>query len=311
MAVELTEELDGKLVCVGVTGTLAKQDYEHFVPEIERLVRKHGKVDILLTMHDFHGWSAGALWEDIKFDLKHFLDIRRLAIVGETDWEKWMASFCKPFTNASIRYFKQDQAALARLWVLLKDDKAAHVIPHNRPAAFGIYTTLSGVEKAVEQLRNAAFTPHEISVLLPHKSEPPHADNTKFAVGSEVGASTGAVVGGVLGWLAGVGLLSIPGMAAEIIGGPIVTAFISAVTLASLGGIWGGLVGLGIPEKEGRHYEGRLHKGDILLSVHCDQPERIMTAKEIMLHTGAEDIYARQDAAGLGQPAHATLSTQT
>jgi len=30
-------------------------------------------------MTGFHGWDAGALWEDIKFDIKHFGDIERLA----------------------------------------------------------------------------------------------------------------------------------------------------------------------------------------------------------------------------------------
>ena len=42
-------------------------------------------------MKDFHGWDAGALWEDIKFDLKHFSDIERVAMVGEKKWQKGMS----------------------------------------------------------------------------------------------------------------------------------------------------------------------------------------------------------------------------
>ena len=290
--IKLNEELDGRLAIVELSGKLAKIDYDVFVPEMERLIKKHGKIDLLVVMHDFHGWEAGGLWEDIKFDLKHFGDIRQLAIVGETKWEKLMASFCKPFTRAHIRYFEKDQLAHARLWVQLKDH-VTPALPHNKPAAFGIYTKREGVEKAVDQLKDAGFTSREISVLLPPKSEPPKIDGTQAASGVEVGAGAGAVVGGVLGWLAGAGILSIPGMAAAIIGGPIVTTFLSVATLASIGGIWGGLVGLGIPEKEGRHFEGRVHKGDILLSVHSDEPERIIKAKEIMARTGAEDIYSR------------------
>ena len=37
---------------------------------------------MLFDMTDFHGWDAGAAWEDIKFDIKHFADIERLAMVG-------------------------------------------------------------------------------------------------------------------------------------------------------------------------------------------------------------------------------------
>jgi hypothetical protein len=49
-----------------------KEDYEHFVPEFERLVRQHGKLRVLFDMTGFHGWEAGALGEDIRFDSKHF-----------------------------------------------------------------------------------------------------------------------------------------------------------------------------------------------------------------------------------------------
>lgn len=59
-----------------------------------------------------------ALWEDVKFDVKHFNDIERLAIVGESAWEKWMAAFCKPFTTAKIRYFPAEQLAEARAWIV-------------------------------------------------------------------------------------------------------------------------------------------------------------------------------------------------
>ena len=299
MSINLIEELDGRLVSVEVSGKLAKIDYEIFAPEIDRLIMKNGKIDMLVIMHDFHGWDAGALWEDIKFDLKHFGHIRHLAIVGETKWEKLTVSFCKPFTKAKIKYFEQSQVSLARLWVQLKDEKALPILPHTKPAAFGIYTRRERMETAIERLKHAGFTPHEISALLPHKAAALRPEDTKRELGAEVGAGTGAVVGGVLGWLAGAGLLSIPGLAAAIIGGPIVTAFVAAATLASVGGVWGGLVGLGIPEKEGRHYEGRLHKGDYLLSVHCDEPDRIIKAREILDVTGAEDIHSRHGSAAV------------
>jgi hypothetical protein len=52
----------------------------------------------------------------------------------------------------------------------------------------------------------------------------------------------------------------------------------------------GALVGMGIPEYEAKRYEGRLQKGGILLSAHCDTSEEIKRAKEIMERSGAEDI---------------------
>jgi hypothetical protein len=117
LSIQLNEENDGKLLRVLVSGKLTKSDYEHFVPEFERLVQQHGKLRVLFDMTDFHGWDAGALWEDIKFDVKHFADIERLAIVGEKKWQHGMATFCKPFTKAKVRYFNHSETPEARMWL--------------------------------------------------------------------------------------------------------------------------------------------------------------------------------------------------
>ena len=84
---------------------------------MDKQIQDHGKLRILFVMRDFHGWTAGALWEDTKFDLKHWRDIERLAIVGESKWEQGMATFCKPFTTAKIKYFDESQLDAARAWV--------------------------------------------------------------------------------------------------------------------------------------------------------------------------------------------------
>ena len=72
MPIQLNEENGGKLLAVHVSGKLTAADYEHFVPEFERLVGLHGKLHVLFDMTGFHGWTAGALWEDTKFAMHHF-----------------------------------------------------------------------------------------------------------------------------------------------------------------------------------------------------------------------------------------------
>ena len=117
MPIQLTEKNGGKTVEVLLSGKLAHEDYQNFVPEFDRLVTQNGKVRVLCEMAGFHGWEAGALWDDIKFDLKHFSDIERLAMVGAKKWEKGMSVFCKPFTTAKIRYFDPAAIAEARRWL--------------------------------------------------------------------------------------------------------------------------------------------------------------------------------------------------
>ena len=117
MSVELHEEAGGKCLLVQLSGKLTKEDYQHFVPAVERLVKQQDRIRVLVQMRDFHGWTLGALWEDIKFDVTHFGDIERLALVGDRKWEASMAAFCKPFTRAAIRYFDESKYEDALGWI--------------------------------------------------------------------------------------------------------------------------------------------------------------------------------------------------
>ena len=121
MAIQLTEKDGGKILEVRVSGKLTHEVYQQFGPEFERLVKQHGKIRVLFEMADFHGWTAAAVWDDVKFDTTHFSDIERLAMVGDKEWEKGMSVFCKPFTTAKIRFFDNAQALEARSWLRSTD----------------------------------------------------------------------------------------------------------------------------------------------------------------------------------------------
>ena len=64
----------------------------------------------------------------------------------------------------------------------------------------------------------------------------------------------------------------------------------------AVGGIIGALVGMGIPEYEAKRYEGHIKAGGVLLSVHCDTSEKIARAKDLLKHTGAQDISSSGEA---------------
>lgn len=100
-----------------LSGKLHDEDYKKFVPLVDEAFAKSGKVRLLAQFHDFHGWDLHALWDDIKFSTTHCTKIERIALVGEKAWEKWMASVCKPFTMAKIRYFDAAEFDAARAWL--------------------------------------------------------------------------------------------------------------------------------------------------------------------------------------------------
>jgi hypothetical protein len=109
-----------KVLAFKMSGKLHDEDYKKFVPMVDEAISKHGKARILAQFHDFKGWDARALWDDIKFSTTHCTKIEKIALVGEKAWEKWMATVCKPFTMAKVQYFDAANLDAAKEW-LAKD----------------------------------------------------------------------------------------------------------------------------------------------------------------------------------------------
>jgi hypothetical protein len=133
MPVELKEESGGRMLEVRATGKLAASDYVELIPTFEQLNKQHGKLRVLFELHDFHGWTAGGLWQDFKFEEKHFSDIERLAIIGETKWQALLAKFCKPFTTAHVRFFRPEQVDTAREWLAFERSHSTAVAVFKKP----------------------------------------------------------------------------------------------------------------------------------------------------------------------------------
>lgn len=104
---------------IDVRGKLEENDYVEFVPAAEDMMRKHGKIGLLIHLEEFRGWSLAAMWEDLKFDFRHYRDISRMALVSADDsnLKERMTALARPFTDAEIEYFPEQQIGAARAWV--------------------------------------------------------------------------------------------------------------------------------------------------------------------------------------------------
>src|SRR5438552_17830716 len=119
-------------------------------------------------------------------------------------------------------------------------------------------------EQIVAALRDGNFSNTGISVVLPDvapsQALQPVEDN-KSAEGAAIGAGTGGVIGGVLGWLAGVGMLTLPGIGPLLAAGPIVAALSGAAAGGTVGGVAAGLAGPGSSAGEVNRHLGRIQEG--------------------------------------------------
>ena len=167
-------------------------------------------------------------------------------------------------------------------------------------AVFGIFRSREAVEEAVGALQAGGFRSTDISVLLPENEgtkDLAHEKHTKAPEGAAAGTVTGGAIGGILGGLIGVGMIVIPGLGPLVAAGPIIAALTGVGSGTVVGGIIGALVGFGIPEYEAKRYEGRIKLGGLLLSVHCDNADWVKRARQILEHSGGEEISSAGEAA--------------
>lgn len=102
---------------VTLSQEITAEDYRKHRPFIDSFIESHGKLRLLLHLVGDIRWQPKAIWEDIKFDFKHALDLDRIAVVGDRRWEQGMATLYKLFSSADTRYFPPREIEDARKWL--------------------------------------------------------------------------------------------------------------------------------------------------------------------------------------------------
>ncbi len=160
-------------------------------------------------------------------------------------------------------------------------------------AVLGLAKSYDQTVRVVDDLKILGFSKDEISLLYPDKGgirDLGHENSTKAPEGIALGAGTGGLIGGALGWLAGIGVITIPGIGPFIAAGPILAALSGIALGSTFGGVTGGLIGLGIPEYEAKIYSGKLVGDNVLIAVTTDDKDMIDRAEKILKENGATDI---------------------
>jgi hypothetical protein len=159
-----------------------------------------------------------------------------------------------------------------------------------KKALFGLAKSDEQAVSILNQLKGAAFSDDDISVLFPDKTGTrhfAHLQHTRAPEGAAAGAGTGIIIGGALGWLLGIGTLVIPGSGPFLAAGPIMVALAGAGVGAVVGGLTGALIGMGMRQYEARQYEDKMKGGNILVSVHTEDGIERDRVRKIFAHAGS------------------------
>lgn len=116
--IQMHQDPSSQVLVLEVQGKLDHADYEALIPRLEAWLGEHGSIRCLLDMVGFHGIELRAIWDEIRFDVRHAGDIERCAVVGDRRWEAWMTQLSKVlFRAAEVRYFQDGERELALAWL--------------------------------------------------------------------------------------------------------------------------------------------------------------------------------------------------
>lgn len=116
--IQLLEGAKDDLVAFRISGSVDIHDYNVMLPLLQERINQHGKIRVYAEVQDVEDYSLRALWQDIKFDIRHATDFSKVAVVGDSQWIDWLTVMAKPFTSAEVKYFSFAQKQLAWDWIM-------------------------------------------------------------------------------------------------------------------------------------------------------------------------------------------------
>jgi hypothetical protein len=167
-----------------------------------------------------------------------------------------------------------------------------------------LFDSHEDAERAVAALKESGFTSDNISIVTANPDGSFDTDGGGAAAGAATGMGLGAVAGGLL---AGLGLMTIPGVGPVLASGWLVSAAAGAAAGAVAGGAAGGLIGAmtedGVSEDDAHVYAEGVRRGGTYVSVRADESgqsriDDILAASNRIHAPERRDEYEREGCTG-------------
>jgi hypothetical protein len=105
------------LIAVRVSAILTTEELDHFEAMIKHVIARYGEVRLYFEMEQFNGWEPESFLENAFFELVHAHQFAKVAMVGEKNWQAWLARLVNVVKRGQVRYFGLDQRVQALEWI--------------------------------------------------------------------------------------------------------------------------------------------------------------------------------------------------
>jgi hypothetical protein len=114
-----TEVISANALRIKIPDKLKAEDFRQIAPQIDSLIKSHGKIRLLIDATGFNGWENIAAFEThIGFVKHHQQKIERIAVLAAHEWQHWLVGTIKMFVHPEVRAFNKSQESEALQWIV-------------------------------------------------------------------------------------------------------------------------------------------------------------------------------------------------
>lgn len=109
---------EDRVLALHIDGKMSSEDFEQVLSAVDDKLARHDTLRIYAEMHALTGVSPEALFEDLKFAVKHWQRFDREAIVTDQTWlQKLTSAAGRLMPGIEVRAFGFNEREAATDWI--------------------------------------------------------------------------------------------------------------------------------------------------------------------------------------------------
>ncbi len=113
-----TELIAANVLKITVPEKLKTDDFIQITPQIDALIREHGRIRLLLDASGFNGWEDIDAFENhAGFVKSHQQKVERIAVITAHEWQHWLVGAVRLFVHPDVRAYDKSHASDALQWI--------------------------------------------------------------------------------------------------------------------------------------------------------------------------------------------------
>ena len=113
-----TDIISGNALRIVAPEKLKADDFRQIAPEINSIIRQHGKIRLLIDASGFNGWENITAFENhAEFVKDHQQKVERIAVIAAHDWQRWLIGALRVFVHPEIRTYDKNHESEAQQWI--------------------------------------------------------------------------------------------------------------------------------------------------------------------------------------------------